>query len=163
MREEELEKRFPELRVVYSKADELKALGIKKILWLALKSNLVSRRGDLIFGWGGPVALYAWAIGKLLFLKRKYYSQNLIFRENVHGIKNKFVFWLYKKALHSKNFAMTVNSEQLVDYYANMFGCNKNKFSVVYDGMSLNEDEQNMRKVPQNQPYVFGGVKQDVT
>ena len=159
MREEELEKRFPELRVVYSKADELKALGIKKILWLALKSNLVSRRGDLIFGWGGPVALYAWAIGKLLFLKRKYYSQNLIFRENVHGIKNKFVFWLYKKALHSKNFAMTVNSEQLVDYYANMFGCNKNKFSVVYDGMSLNEDEQNMRKVPQNQPYVFGGGK----
>lgn len=159
MSEKELEKRFPMLQVVYCRADRLKELGIKKILWLALKSNFVSKRGELIFGWGGPVALYAWAIGKMLFLNRKYYSQNLIFRENGHGIKYKFVFWLYKKALRSKNFAMTVNSEPLVDYYANMFGCDKNKFSVVYDGMALNEDEQKMQKSPQSQPYVFGGGK----
>ena len=158
MHPKSLFEKFDDIKVVFSKSDVPGALGIKKILWLALKSNLVSKRGELIFGWGGPVALYAWAIGNLLCLKRKYYSQNLIFREESKAsLKGKFVYWLYKKALQSKNFAMTVNSEQLVDYYSNMFGCHKDRFSVVYDGMSLNEDEQNMRKNPQSQPYVFGG------
>lgn len=96
----------------------------------------------------------------LLGLKRKYYSQNLIFHEEYKGsMKSRFVYWLYKKALHSKNFAMTVNSEQLVDYYANMFMCSRDKFTVVYDGMDLKENEKNMVKLPDSRSYVFGGGK----
>lgn len=155
-----IKQRFLNLRVLFEKNENIGEVRITKILKLALQANLFSKTGEVIFGWGGDLAVYAWAIGKMFFIKRLYYSQNLIFRESSNlGIKGKIRYWLYRKALRSKNFAVTVNSEPLIEYYSELFACSKSKFTVVYDNMSLNDDEKNMLKHVSPEPYVFCGGK----
>ena len=157
---EVLKEHYPEMRTIWYQTPKVSDCRIKKILTMALKSNLMSRRGDTILNWGGDSGVYAWAIGRLLGLNRKYYSQNLIFREFTHlGLKGKVRYWLYKKALHSDNFAMTVNSEPLIEFYAKMFGCSKVKFTLVYDNRSLDESDTQTKRDTTAEPYVFCGGK----
>lgn len=108
---------------------------------------------------GGDLCLYAWLIGKLLRLKRFYFNQNLIIRPQSQqsGLKGKIRFWLYKKALHSKNYLTTVNAPELVGYYADMFSCDEKKFVVTYDNRAIELDEQNQKDSKTGMPYVFAG------
>jgi glycosyltransferase involved in cell wall biosynthesis len=108
---------------------------------------------------GGDLCLYSWLFGKLLRKKRLYFSQNLIIRsDGKHdGLKNRIRYLLYKKALHSKNFMTTVNAPQLVDFYAEMFSCNKNRFVVTYDNRATDLEEQNEKAENIGEPYVFAG------
>ena len=157
-----LKEDFDSLRSIYEQASTVAPVYIKKIMKLAWRANRESCSGETVLGWGGPLALYAWLFGKLSFRKRLYISQNLIFRGKTAGLKNKLMYNLYKRALHSKNFYMTVNAEGLVDYHAKMFDCDPRKFRVVYDNMELTDDQkQKMAAIQRsvNEPYVFfGGV-----
>lgn len=155
-----LKEHYPKMKVVYKKTDKVDTIYIKNILWLALKSNIISRKNDIILGWGGDLCLYAWFIGRILLKKRIYIGQNFIYRSsNLKGLKDGFRYKLYKQALKSNNFHMTVNAEPLKEYYAQMFNCSKDKFALVYDSMCLNEDEMNMKKHEGISHYVFCGGK----
>ena len=93
--------------------------------------------------------------------KLTFINQNLICNPEGKGIKQRARVWLVRWALHSKNFQVTVNSPALVDFYAKVFHCDKKKFHVVYDSMSLDEKEKQMvrDRQPEDEPYVFFGGK----
>ena len=94
--------------------------------------------------------------------KCQYLSQNLIVPplEETPGIKKRIRFLMYKMALKSKNFYVTVNSPELIDFYSLMFDCSRDKFKLVYDAMSLNEKmEDDSKKRDRNDIYVFCGGK----
>lgn len=54
---EVLKKHFPSMKIVYEQTPQVVVFGIKKILKMAAKSNLVSCKDDIIFGWGGFVPI----------------------------------------------------------------------------------------------------------
>ncbi len=98
-----------------------------------------AKDGDILFGWGTDIVLYSWLKNKILGGKKKikFVSQNLIFNPEMMNIKQRIRYWLYRFALKDKSFNVTVNSPLLVDFYAKLFHCDKKKFHVVYDSMSL--------------------------
>lgn len=145
------------VKVVYKKATTVCPIFIKDIWLYALKANLTAKKGEVIFSWGGPLGAWAWLIGRMLGLKRKYFSQNLIFREKDTGRKYRIMSWLYGKALRSDNFIATVNAPGLVDYYAKQFNCPKSHFAVIYDSMYLKPAEEKMLAVKKDGNYVFFG------
>jgi glycosyltransferase involved in cell wall biosynthesis len=146
------------VKVVYKQTPTVCSIYIKDILHYALKANLTAKRGETIFSWGGPLGTWAWLIGRLLGLKRKYFSQNLIFREKATGgRKYRIMRWLYGKALRSYNFIATVNAPGLVDYYAKQFNCPRSHFAVIYDSMYLKPAEEKMLAEKQDGGYVFFG------
>lgn len=93
--------------------------------------------------------------------KLTFINQNLIYNPESNNIKQRVRYWLYRWALHCKNFQVTVNSPALVDFYAKVFHCSKEKFHVVYDSMDLSEAEKQMicNRQPGDKPYVFFGGK----
>lgn len=153
---QELQKSF-DVKVVYKKATTVCPIYIKDIWLYALKANLTAKKGETIFSWGGPLGAWAWLFGKMLGLKRKYLSQNLIFREKDTGRKYRIMRWLYGKALRSDNFIATVNAPGLVDYYAKQFNCPKSHFAVIYDSMYLKPAEEKMVAEKKDGNYVFFG------
>lgn len=88
-------------------------------------------------------------------------NQNLICNPEGKRLKQRLRIWLTRWALHCKNYQVTVNSPALVDFYAEVFKCSKDKFYVVYDSMSLSEEEELMvcNRQPGDEPYVFFGGK----
>lgn len=122
-----------------------------------------AKDGDILFGWGGDIVLYSWLKNRILGGKKKikFVSQNLIFNPEAMNIKQRIRYWLYRFALKDKNFNVTVNSPVLVEFYAKLFHCNKKKFHVVYDSMSLSpkEKQRNYEHHIVERPYVFFGGK----
>lgn len=49
---EVLKGHYPEMRTIWYQTPKVSDCRIKKILTMALKSNLMSRRGDIILNWG---------------------------------------------------------------------------------------------------------------
>ena len=126
------------------------------------KNYKEAQNGDILFGWGADVVLYSWL--RSLFWRGKsltYISQNLIFNPEIKSLKQRVRFWLYKLALNNKHFHATVNSPGLIEYYSELFHCNRNKLHLVYDSMDLSESEQEMirSRDDKNEPYVFFGGK----
>lgn len=159
-----LKENFPELKVIYKKDSRINSLRTKDFLKMALKVNSIKDDDNIIFGWGADACLYAWLFGVFTFRKKNYLSQNLIVRENVSqkkGFINSLRFYLYKAALKSKNFYVTVNSEGLINYYTNIFKCKPDKFFVVYDSMSLGTPDKPHNTIANQQQsdYVFCGGK----
>lgn len=115
----------------------------------------------MLFGWGSDIVLYSWLRAKFGGKNLIFLSQNLIFNPGNMNMKQRMRYWLYRMALKSKKFHVTVNSPQLVDYYAKVFHCSKDKFHVVYDSMNLSESEQQMvrDRSESEAPYVFFGGK----
>lgn len=153
-----------EIKVVYKQTSTTMPIYIKDIWLYALKANLTAKKGETIFSWGGPLGAWAWLFGKILGLKRKYISQNLIYYGG-SGLKGRIITWLYCKALHSNNFIATVNAPGLVDYYAKLFNCSKNHFAVIYDSMYLKPTEEKMLSNKTDGGYMFfgGSAARDVT
>lgn len=119
---------------------------------------------DLLFLWGGDLALVSYVITRLLGKKRKILGQNLILhKELVESRKTqKIRYWIYKKAFQSDNFHMTVNSEPLIKYYAGWFSCSENRFFLVNDSMVLNNTDKQIISERGNRVdfYVFCGGKE---
>lgn len=145
-----------DIKVVYKQTSTTMPIYIKDIWLYALKANLSAKKEETIFSWGGPLGAWAWLFGKILGLKRKYISQNLIYYGG-SGLKGRTITWLYRKALHSNNFIATVNAPGLVDYYAKLFNCPKNHFAVIYDSMYLKPTEEKMLSNKTDGGYVFFG------
>lgn len=122
-----------------------------------------AKDGDILFGWGTDIVLYSWLKNKILGGKKKikFVSQNLIFNPEMMNIKQRIRYWLYRFALKDKSFNVTVNSPVLVDFYAKLFHCDKKKFHVVYDSMSLSpkEEQRTIEHRIIGKPYVFFGGK----
>lgn len=117
--------------------------------------------GDVLFGWGGDLCLFAWLRSLFGFKKLLFLNQNLIVNPeltNSHQIIRRL---LYRLAFRSKRFFVTVNSPDLIDFYSKMFHCDKSKFIVVYDSMSVDESEVASLDKDNQNPYVFFGGKQD--
>ena len=53
---EVLKEHYPEMRTIWYNTPKVSDCRIKKILCMALKSNLISRRGETILNWGGILA-----------------------------------------------------------------------------------------------------------
>lgn len=162
----ELKKLLPNLRLLFKKSENTKELRIYQFLWLALKANFMPNHDRTIIGWGGDVCLYSWLVGRLLLFERNYLTQNMIIDQKMSekGLKNKIRFYLYRKALSSKNFFATVNAPELIDYYADMFGCDRDRFKVVHDHMTLSDKDVSILhgrpdKTSSTDGYVFCGGK----
>ena len=166
----ELVKRFGgELVPVFKKADTVRSYNLKETIQFAWKANKMLKSGDVLFGWGAHVTVFTLLFNTLLGGDVKFLSQNLIVEcENrkysgnlKRWIMSKLMFNLYKWALGRKNFFVTVNSEQLPDYYCKYFYCKKEKFSTVYDAMYLYPQDFDCLKKRKDDrtPYVFFGGK----
>lgn len=57
---------------------------------------------------------------------------------------------------------MTVNSESLIKYYSEWFKCSKDRFFLVYDAMTLNNEDKAVieQRGSRKNFYVFGGGKE---
>lgn len=156
-----IKRHIKEIHVVYRRSVACRELRIKDFLKPACKANFVKTGDGLIMGWGGDCALYSWLMGRLLFRKRVYLSQNLIVDDQMatHGdLKNKIRYLLYKIALKSRNFYVTVNSRDLVGYYSALFDCNSDRFYCVYDSMSVDDSHMAADKIGDNSGnYIFCG------
>lgn len=119
---------------------------------------------DLLFLWGGDLALLSYAITKILGRKRKILGQNLILHKKLVESRKtqKIRYWIYKKAFQSDNFHMTVNSEPLIKYYADWFGCGEDRFFLVNDSMVLNDNDKQIifERGDRSDFYVFCGGKE---
>ena len=152
-----ISKEIPDLRVLFKKKTKVHALRVKEMFPLIFKALFKTKRNDIIFGWGGDIGVYAWLFGRLLGLNRDFYSQNLIIRDKSGGLKSKFRYNLYRKALQSDNFRMSVNAPELVKFYSDFFKCSPSKFDVVLDSMEVDGNIKIENDV--DKPYVFCGGK----
>lgn len=125
----------------------------------------LAKNNDILFGWGGDLCLFAWLIGLFGNKKITYLSQNLIINPEISHVRlhRRIRFYLYKIALKSKSFMVTVNAPGLSQFYSNIFNCSPQKFYVVYDSMSLSEEETGLlhaqKALDKKDPYVFFGGK----
>ena len=150
------------VKIIDIYAPKVRNLSLKEVVKQGFKCYKSAAPGDLIFGWGADVALYAWLRSRLGRKRCMFLSQNLIVPpiEENRGIKKRVRFLMYKMALKSKNFYVTVNSPQLIDFYSSMFDCSRDKFKLVYDAMRLNEKmEDDVKNRDGNDMYVFCGGK----
>lgn len=92
-----------------------------------------SKRNDLLFLWGGDLAIISYMITRLLRRECRILGQNLILHKNLVEPRwtQKIRYLLYKRAFKSGKFYITVNYEPLVDYYSNWFGCSKDCFFLA--------------------------------
>ena len=143
---------------------KIRALTKKESLLQAFRCWKSLKRNDLLFGWGGDICIYTYIINSILHLgggKKTFFHQNLIVKTERLDWKNKLRFRMYKWALNKRNFIATVNSESLIDYYDSFFKCGKGKFHVVYDSMTLSDEEKSAISCrdEDREPYVFFGGK----
>ncbi|MCR5569129.1 MAG: glycosyltransferase [Paludibacteraceae bacterium] len=148
-----IKNRYREVKLLSIVSDRGANLTKFQSLRLAIKAIVIAQSGDLIFGWGADVCYYAWVVNLLFRKKIRFLSQNLIIDKEKSSF---FRFKLYKLALKSRNFYATVNSPGLIDYYASILNCDKNKLFLVYDSMKL-DDYQVQNKYNSNSYIFFGG------
>lgn len=143
---------------------KVRSLTLKEALKQSWRGLKLSRCEDLLFTWGGDLAIFSFFISKCLFKKRTILGQNLILHQSLVNkrMTQKFRYWIYKWALNTKDFHMTVNSEPLIDYYSEWFKCSKDRFFLVYDAMTLNKEDKSFmeQRGSRNDFYVFGGGKE---
>ncbi len=128
------------------RAPRVRNLSKLEVFKQSVKCHYFARANDIIFGWGGDLCLYAWLIGRIFKKNLHYLSQNLIINpEIIHDkFRRRIRCYLYKMALHSEDFEVTVNAPGLVDFYSKMFDCSSKKFHLVYDSMDISEGKQNL-------------------
>lgn len=149
------------INVLYIAGTKVRNLTIKEFVKHGYTCCKKAKRGDIVFGWGADVCIFAWFFSKLFGKKGiKFFSQNLIVNGENMGLKQRIRFWLYKLALGSANFEASVNSPQLIDFYSKMFDCNANKLHLVYDAMEITKWNLNILKTENcDDKYVFFGGK----
>lgn len=113
-----------EMREVYSPKG-------KKLItrWLKGCMNVLeqSHHGDTIVCWYDFQAVLCYWLAKLSFRQRKIVCINLLLKDKATA-KNKFVAWLYKKALKSKHFVASVTSVEYGIHLKKRLGINKELF-----------------------------------
>jgi glycosyltransferase involved in cell wall biosynthesis len=157
--------RFPnEVKSIGFYGETVRSLTTKESVKQSWGGVLKSKRQDLLFLWGGDLPVFSFLFSKLLLKRRNILGQNLILHKaNVEDRwSQKIRYWIYKWALHTQHFHMTVNSQPLVDFYSEWFGCKKDRFFVVYDSMALNATEKKIleSRGTRNEFYVFCGGKE---
>jgi len=157
--------RFPdEVMPIGFYGKSVRSLTTKEFIRQSWGGVLKSKPDDLLFLWGGDLPVFSFLFSKLLFKRRNILGQNLILHKSNVELRftQKIRYWVYKWALHTKHFHMTVNSQPLVDFYSEWFGCSKDRFFVVFDSMTLNPTERKMLEDRGNRDefYVFCGGKE---
>lgn len=100
----------------------------------------LSKRNDTIVCWYDFQAVLCYWLAKLSFRQRKIVCINLLLKDKATA-KNKFVAWLYKKALKSKYFVASVTSVEYGIHLKERLGINKELFllhDVFHEDYKLN-------------------------
>lgn len=113
-----------EIREVYSSKENKLVLGWIKGCLCVLRQ---SYRNDTIVCWYDFQAVLCYWLAKLSFRQRKIVCINLLLKDKATA-KNKFVAWLYKKALKSKHFVASVTSVEYGKHLKNRLGIDKDLF-----------------------------------
>lgn len=87
----------------------------------------LSKNNDTIVCWYDFQAVLCYWLAKLSFRQRKIVCINLLLKDKATA-KNKFVAWLYKKALKSKYFVASVTSVEYGIHLKERLGINKELF-----------------------------------
>lgn len=87
----------------------------------------LSKSNDTIVCWYDFQAVLCYWLAKLSFRQRKIVCINLLLKDKATA-KNKFVAWLYKKALKSKYFVASVTSIEYGKHLKNRLGIDKDLF-----------------------------------
>ena len=87
----------------------------------------LSKSNDTIVCWYDFQAVLCYWLAKLSFRQRKIVCINLLLKDKATA-KNKFVAWLYKKALKSKCFVASVTSVEYGKHLKNRLGIDKDLF-----------------------------------
>lgn len=87
----------------------------------------LSKRNDTIVCWYDFQAVLCYWLAKLSFRQRKIVCINLLLKDKATA-KNKFVAWLYKKALKSKHFVASVTSVEYGNHLKDRLGIDKDLF-----------------------------------
>ncbi len=87
----------------------------------------LSKSNDTIVCWYDFQAVLCYWLAKLSFRQRKIVCINLLLKDKATA-KNKFVAWLYKKALKSKYFVASVTSVEYGSHLKKRLGINKELF-----------------------------------
>ena len=87
----------------------------------------LSKSNDTIVCWYDFQAVLCYWLAKLSFRQRKIVCINLLLKDKATA-KNKFVAWLYKKALKSKYFVASVTSVEYGIHLKERLGINKELF-----------------------------------
>lgn len=100
----------------------------------------LSKRNDTIVCWYDFQAVLCYWLAKLSFRQRKIVCINLLLKDKATA-KNKFVAWLYKKALKSKYFVASVTSVEYGIHLKERLGINKELFllhDVFHEDYQIN-------------------------
>lgn len=100
----------------------------------------LSKRNDTIVCWYDFQAVLCYWLAKLSFRQRKIVCINLLLKDKATA-KNKFVAWLYKKALKSKYFVASVTSVEYGIHLKERLGINKELFllhDVFHEDYEIN-------------------------
>lgn len=142
----------------------VRSLSTKEALKQAYKGIRKCKKNDLLFLWGGDLPIFSFFLTSMMGRKRMILGQNLILHKKLVEERwtQRFRYYIYKRAFRTDRFYMTVNSEPLVDYYADWFGCSKDKFFVVNDSMELNDTDKKIlsERGKRDDFYVFCGGKE---
>lgn len=101
----------------------------------------LSKRNDTIVCWYDFQAVLCYWLAKLSFRQRKIVCINLLLKDKATA-KNKFVAWLYKKALKSKHFVASVTSVEYGIHLKKRLGINKELFllhDVFHEDYKVND------------------------
>lgn len=96
-------------------------------LWGVVKVLMVSKKNDAIICWFDFQAIICYWISLFLFMKREIVCINIMLKDK-ETIKNRFVTFLYKKALQASNFKASVTSVAYAEALNKRLG-----ISVKYD------------------------------
>lgn len=149
--------------VPYYRQDKTKEkMSPKKLRRLILSAVRNTSRGDVLILWG-PGSVFLWFLTRFLYRGRKVMFMNLIFRPEhlKDSFKRRIVYRIYKDAFRTKGFYANVNGEGLPEMYAQLFGCDMDRFPIVYDSMSISDELQQMSQQPKNEKYVFFGGRNE--
>lgn len=97
----------------------------------ALLSVKISSKHDTIICWYDFQAILCFWICRFLFLKRRIIALNILLKDK-KTFRNKFVSFLYKKALLSENFKASVTSETYGSWLNEKLGI-KVEYSLIHD------------------------------
>lgn len=90
-----------------------------------------SHSGDTIICWYDFQAVMCWWICLLLLKRRKIVCINVLLKDKP-TLRNRFVSYLYKKALSAKNFRASVTSVEYGEWLNRKLGINVN-FTLIHD------------------------------
>lgn len=90
-----------------------------------------SNSGDTIICWYDFQAIMCWLTCRLLLKRRKIVCINVLLKDKP-TLKNRFVSYLYKKALLAKNFSASVTSVEYGEWLNRKLGINV-EFTLIHD------------------------------